>query len=277
MWNTGTSPTPFRTFSNLLISPQDSRLLNLTQMLRPLISISLLLIAACDSTPTQWGYDGSIGPATWGELDSSFSTCATGRSQSPIDIVTADLVAEDMPELVCDYGTVAVNIVNNSHAIELTVPEGSMLQVGGREYQLQQFHFHGPSEHTIDGEHAAMEMHMVHKDAEGNLAVISALIDEGAENGALASAWQHLPSAINQPLTPAGATVDIAAVLPEDRSYLSYSGSFTTPPCTEGVAWYMFRQRIQLSPEQIAAFRGVMPPNNRPVQPTNGRIIRTTR
>lgn len=242
----------------------------------------LLVLAACgastkSSQPAHWGYEGEHGPEHWAAVDPAFSACASGRAQSPVDIVTSATVSEELPELVCAYGTAPLAIVNNGHAIQVDVPPGDILMQGPNEYALKQFHFHGPSEHTVDGAHAPMEMHLVHADANGRLAVVGVLIREGAQNAALAPAWSHLPASAGQEVEPAGVQIDVAALLPETLGYWHYDGSLTTPPCTEGVRWFVLREPITLSRAQIDAFRAIVHPNNRPVEPLDGRIVKSSR
>ena len=223
-----------------------------------------------------WGYQGEHGPEHWAEMDPKFSACASGSAQSPINIVTSDAIAEDLPELVCAYGTAPLAIVHNGHAIQVNLPAGNLLQVGPDEYALKQFHFHGPSEHVLDGVHSPMEMHLVHAAADGSLAVVGVMIREGAENAARKAAWENLPRERGDVLEPAGVEVDVAALLPNDLGYYHYIGSLTTPPCSEGVTWFVLRTPIELSKGQIDSFRAIIQSNNRPVEPLNGRIVKSS-
>jgi len=241
----------------------------------------LMLVSACGGgaeakEKPHWGYQGEHGPEHWAEMDPKFSACASGSAQSPIDIVTSDAVAEDLPELVCAYGTAPLAIINNGHAIQVNLPAGDLLQVGPDEYALKQFHFHGPSEHVLDGIHSPMEMHLVHAAADGSLAVVGVMIREGAENAALKAAWGNLPSERGAELEPAGVEVDVAALLPNNLGYYHYSGSLTTPPCSEGVNWFVLRTPIELSKGQIDSFRTIIQANNRPVEPLNGRTVKSS-
>ena len=166
-------------------------------------------------------------------------------------------------------------MVFNGHSIQENESGSSSLTVGGKRFSLEQFHFHSPSEHTIDGRHSPMEMHLVHKGADGEVAVVGVMIEAGEENAALEVLWQNLPTVENR-ANRTQMQIDVGAVLPADHDYLHYTGSFTTPPCTEDVRWMMMRQPIQLSKAQIAAFRAIINNNNRPVQPLNGRAIESS-
>lgn len=218
----------------------------------------------------EWGYTGDTGPSHWGELSPEYALASAGRAQSPIDLVGAE--AADLPAIEFDYRPVAVNVVFNGHSIQENESGTSSVTVGGKRYSLEQFHFHSPSEHTIDGRHSPMEMHLVHKAADGEVAVIGVMIEQGAENAALEPLWDNLPTAENR-ARRAEMKIDVAAALPASGDYLHYTGSFTTPPCTEDVRWMMMREPIELSRAQIAAFRAIINNNNRPVQPLNDRAI----
>lgn len=220
-----------------------------------------------------WSYSGDTGPEHWGSLSGEFETCDTGTEQSPVDI--SDPTPEAEGELIFEYVPAPLEIVNNGHTIQVNYEAGSAVVIDGRRYELVQFHFHAPSEHTRDGEHSAMEMHLVHEDAAaGDLAVVGAWIEPGdAATPGLAPVWEHLPAQEGPPAKIDGVEVDAAALLPEDRSSFRYPGSLTTPPCTQGVSWVMLRAPINLSEDQIEAFRAIIDGNNRPVQPLNDRTI----
>ncbi len=217
-----------------------------------------------------WGYTGDTGPAYWGELNPEYILCETGTSQSPINI---DKVSQlDLANIDFSYQPSPLTIVNNGHTIEVTYADGSFIELDGVRYNLKQFHFHAPSEHEIDGQLAAMELHLVHKTDEGKIAVVGILFKEGAENAALSSVWAHLPAAAGAEQTY-NAAVDAALLLPADKTSFRYAGSLTTPPCTEGVSWLLMTEAQEMSPEQLSQFTTIYDGNNRPVQPLNGREI----
>jgi carbonic anhydrase len=166
---------------------------------------------------------------------------------------------------------------NNGHTIQINYSEGDTLAIGGKAYQLVQYHFHAPSEHTIDGRHFPMEMHMVHKAADGQLAVIGVLIDEGRHNTAFDPVWGSLPKEKGVETHLTAVSVDVDQLLPKARTTYRYEGSLTTPPCSEGVAWLVMTTPISLSVEQIGQFTAIVKANNRPVQPLNGRTVVTDR
>ena len=219
----------------------------------------------------EWGYEADNGPAKWGELDPSYALAKTGKRQSPIDIPASRLEGTDLPELSFDYRPAKIDLVYNGHTIQNTEDAPNHLQADGKTYELKQFHFHAPSEHTIDGEHTAMEMHLVHKTKADRIAVVAVMIREGQENAAFKPLWKHLPNPSEKHV--GGDPINAAALLPTERKYFRYDGSFTTPPCTEGVTWFVLKTPIELSTEQIATFKKIIQGNNRPVQLLNDRKI----
>jgi carbonic anhydrase len=232
-----------------------------------------VIVGACTNGDhgVHWGYSGDVGPEHWGDLSPEFAIAKTGREQSPVDISNPRVVAQAPIEIT--YRPGALEVVNNGHTIQVNCPAGSTLDVDGTRYDLQQFHFHSPSEHTIGGRHAALEMHLVHADAAGALAVVAVMLEEGAHNGAFDPVWSNMPEHAGPPVRPAGVTVDPGALLPVRRGCFRLPGSLTTPPCSEGVQWLVMDAPVELSSRQITAFRRIYHGNNRPVQPLNDRVI----
>jgi carbonic anhydrase len=225
----------------------------------------------------QWSYRGATGPDHWGDLSPEYVLAKTGKHQSPVDIATSRVVRKDASPLVLSYRPTSLEIMNNGHTVEDDYHGGGVLAIGGHEYTLAQFHFHSPSEHVIDGKHAPMEMHLVHKDAQGRLAVVGVLIQEGASHPELALLWEHLPDSPGRAEAVAGAEVNASKLLPGSLACYRYTGSLTTPPCSEDVAWFVLQEPIQASADQIAAFRRVIDGNNRSTQPLNDRVITLSR
>ena len=217
----------------------------------------------------EWGYEGETGPEHWAALDPEFQTCATGLEQSPVDIPAGAPVRAD--DVAYDYQPSALTIADNGHAIQVDYDEGSGITIGDGTYALRQFHFHSPSEHTVDGEAADMELHLVHQDEAGALAVVGVLLVEGAANPALEPIWAHLPDAPGPATLIEGPIIDADDLLPADRSSYGYPGSLTTPPCLEGVTWHVLAESVELSAEQLATFREIHDGTNRPVQALNER------
>jgi len=217
-----------------------------------------------------WGYEPDNGPAHWGTLDPAFNACAMGKEQSPIDL-TAGQDADPLA-IEFDYRRTDIAIENNGHTIQVNPDPGSAIVLNEVRFDLLQFHFHHASEHTVDGNQLPLEMHLVHRNDGGSLAVVGVLFDEGPANDALAPVWTHLPP------EPAAARavegeLDLASLLPATRKTWRYPGSLTTPPCTEGVNWIVFTETLSMSAEQITAFGAIHPNNFRPVQPLGDRVL----
>ncbi len=218
-----------------------------------------------------WAYDGRGGPQAWGKLRPEFATCASGRRQSPIDI--RDGLALELEPVQFDYHPSRFGVIDTGHTVQVNVAPGNSIDIGGRRYELLQFHFHRPSEERIDGRRFDMVAHLVHKDAEGRLAVVAVLLERGAAQPLVQTVWNHLPLEKGEE-APARLTLDLNELLPTQRGYYTYMGSLTTPPCSEGVLWVVLQQPMQVSGTQIDIFSRLYPMNARPIQQASGRIIK---
>ena len=196
--------------------------------------------------------------------------CEAGRDQSPIDI--DDAVVGPPSTLKFNYSSVPLVVVNNGHTIQVNYAGGSTVSIDGDIYDLLQFHFHTPSEHTAEGTASAMEVHLVHGNDAGELAVVGIMMEQGDAHPAIDTVWSHIPAETGMNEVES-ATINAADLLPDSITYFSYAGSLTTPPCSEGVRWNVMQEPIQVSTEQIAAFEALYQVNARPLQPTNGRLI----
>ena len=230
----------------------------------------------------EWHYEGANGPAQWGRLSPKFAACSDGRSQSPIDIAnttrgaTTALRTQFAPaELRIAHHDHIADGINNGHTIQINYAGADALTLGDASYQLAQYHFHSPSEHTVAGKHFPMEMHMVHKSADSRLAVVAVFIAEGRHNKAFDPVWANLPAQKGIETHLSAVKVDVDQLIPAARTSYRYDGSLTTPPCSEGVRWIVMTTPIELSNEQVGAFTRLVKDNNRPVQPLNGRTVLT--
>ncbi|HHL39116.1 MAG TPA: carbonic anhydrase family protein [Deltaproteobacteria bacterium] len=219
-----------------------------------------------------WGYEGEGGPEHWGDLSDKFRACKEGTSQSPIDIRGAKKA--NLPEIRFNYSTSKLSVINNGHTIKLNYDRGSTITVGGKTYELVQFHFHSPSEHKIDGKAYDMVAHLVHMNTDKELAVVSVLFKIGAKNAVVDTIWKNLPDTVGKEKTLTDVTIDVRGILPFDRSYYHYMGSLTTPPCSEGVSWYVLKEPVEVSRDQVSTFTSLFPKSVRPVQPINEREIK---
>ena len=243
-----------------------------------LLALSIPIIGVLASpTPTKagedspdWSYGGAANPTQWGRLGHDFALCETGRDQSPIDIDNA--VLGTPADIVFNYSEAPLVVVNNGHTVQVNYEKGSTVSINGEEYELLQFHFHTKAEHTLSRRAAAMELHFVHRNEEGKLAVVGVMMEKGKAHPSIDTIWQHIPGA-GETNAVEGVTMNVASLLPNGSTYYSYSGFLTTPPCSEGVSWNVLAKPIQVSEEQIAAFEQLYQVNARPIQPTNGRII----
>lgn len=244
------------------------------------LAAAVLVAAGCASDPgpagslaAVWSYSGATGPANWGSLRPEYAACGSGKSQSPIDI-PASVSSAPLAGLAFAYDATAGTLVDNGATLEVDFTnEENTLTVGGKAYTLVRFHFHAHSEHTFASSPAPLEMHMVHKASDGALAVVSVSFTEGAENAPLREVFAKMPTA-SATSTALQASIDPKALLPTDDRGWSYGGSLTTPPCTEGVSWFVYEKRVEVSKAQLAAFTSKYAQSARPVQPLNGRVVR---
>jgi len=209
-----------------------------------------------------WSYEGETGPEQWARLSSDFASC-TGSMQSPINL--ADASSPDGESLLkTSYTTEEANVVDTGHVLQVNT-SGGTLSIRGQTYALQQFHVHTPSEHTVKGERYAAEIHLVHEADDGQRAVLGLLVEEG-------SSPPHLDDWIVEPDTTVP-RYNVARLLPSRRSYYTYEGSLTTPPCSEGVRWVVMNTPLQASEEHLDALRALHDGNARPTQPRNDRTV----
>lgn len=235
-----------------------------------LLALSLVSASACAS---YWSYDGKGSPEHWGNLDDAWKTCLSGKNQSPINI-DFTLNAHLTP-LETHYTDGPTTLINNGHTIQAGEAKSTRdtIVLDGKTWTLQQFHFHAPSENTIHGKTYAMEMHLVHSNAEGELVVVAVMFDQGAKNEALEELWRKMPAQAGQSATLATA-LDLNRLLPDNKTYWRFSGSLTTPPCSEGVTWIVLKHPLTLSADQLEKFSHTLHhANNRPVQSLHGRVV----
>ncbi|MCL2590029.1 MAG: carbonic anhydrase [Betaproteobacteria bacterium] len=222
--------------------------------------------------PPHWGYDGDGAPEHWGQLSPEFAMCSIGVNQTPINIEGA--LNAGVKPLKLHYKNGSQTIVNNGHTVQVNVAAGNTLNLDDKTFELQQFHFHTPSENLVNGKSFPLEAHFVYKNSEGELAVLALMFKEGKTvNKQLEEIWKVMPKEKGEPVALAK-EVDVQALLPKHRAYYRFSGSLTTPPCTEGVRWLVLKDALSISKEQVEQFSAVVHHhNNRPVQPLYGRVI----
>ena len=218
-----------------------------------------------------WDYGSTNGPRHWGDLSPEFHACSSGHRQSPIDI--RDTQKADLPEIVFEYKPSPLRIIDNGHTVMINYQSGSYVMVGDQRYQLKQFHFHRPSEEKIHGKSADMSVHLVHDNGSGKLIVVAILLQAGEDNPLIHELWKNLPKEQEKEEVLDSIQIDISQLLPQDRSYYTFEGSLTTPPCSENVTWIVLTHATSVSAAEIDQFSQLYRNDARPTQPLYGRTI----
>ncbi|MGY5369525.1 carbonic anhydrase [Enterobacter oligotrophicus] len=235
-----------------------------------LLALSMISASAYAS---HWSYEGEGAPEHWSELDDAYKTCLSGMNQSPINI---DSTAKaHLTPLQTHYSDGPITLTNNGHTIQAgeKADTRDSITLDNQTWTLQQFHFHAPSENTVHGKKFAMEMHLVHKNASGELVVVAVMFDKGAANSELEKLWGVMPGKVDQNVTITP-NLDLNKLLPETKTFWRFSGSLTTPPCSEGVTWIVLKEPMSVSAKQLEKFTHTMHhDNNRPVQSLHGRLV----
>lgn len=247
------------------------------QLITTSAALALILVAggalASEKGHVHWGYGGEEGPEHWGDVSEEFATCKTGTAQSPIDIVSGDAKQGDLKAIEFHYASMMdPEVTNNGHTIQINYAPGSYAVMNGVRYDLLQFHFHAPSEETIDGKHGDLNAHLVHKSADGKLAVVGVLLNKGDKGNAVLNTIAGAMPA-HEGKQVAKGEINVADLLPADQAYFNFQGSLTTPPCSEGVNWHVMANMVSITEDQIKAYTGIYSKTNRPTQATNGRPI----
>lgn len=226
------------------------------------------------ASSSAWSYEGRAGAEHWGRLKPEYASCATGQRQSPIDL--RDGIAVDLEPIQFAYSPASFRVVDSGHNLQVAIYGGGF-NLLGKNFDLIRILFHRPAEMTIDGQTFDMDAQLVHKSEDGKLAIVSVLLEQGAENPLVQMVLNHLPLEKGGQVAPPTQRIDVSRLLPVNRRYFTFMGSLTTPPCTEEVLWLVLRQPQQISPEQLTIFQRLYTPNARPVQPGFGRIIKESR
>ena len=238
---------------------------------RTVVNDGFTVETAGHSAAPHWDY---TNPALWGD-ETAYATCSNGVEQSPIDIVTANTTTGTLGDISADYHDVPLVLTNNGHTLQVEYEAGSSITINGQSYDLLQFHFHNQSENTVDGTVYDMEAHFVHKNADGELAVLGLFIngDSTGDNANFTPIFDNFPTTEVSHQSVANLTVNGGDLLPVDKSYFHFDGSLTTPPCTEAVSWNVLKTPVSVSAAQLAQFTAIMSGNKRPVQPIGSRTV----
>ncbi|ACK67145.1 Carbonate dehydratase [Rippkaea orientalis PCC 8801] len=231
-------------------------------------SFPSLIAAVAGEKHHEWNYEE---PHKWGELTREYQACKLGQQQSPIDLES--FVASSLQPIEISYQQIPLRIVNNGHTIQINTNPGNYIIVDGEKFDLLQFHFHHPSEHSLKRETYPMELHLVHQNKQGTLAVLAVFLKEGQENTHLKALWEAMPSHKIPEKLIDNVRVSLEDLLPKNPSIYRYFGSLTTPPCSEIVHWVIFQNPLEISATQIQKFHEIFPLNARPTQPINRRFI----
>jgi carbonic anhydrase len=218
---------------------------------------------------THWSYEGDTGPQNWAGLGGVSRICATGSRQSPVNITGGKKPLRAPVRL--EYQASPATIQNTGLTIDITPQSGGGLINDGVRYDLKNFVFHSPSEHAIDGRKAALEVQFIHQNEAGETLIVSVLSDVGVADPVLASLWTYLPQDPGRALPLSDLLVNAQDLMPSSQDFYVYSGSLTTPPCTEGVTWMVFTSTLSVSPEQADALQRLIGANARPLQAQNRR------
>lgn len=224
--------------------------------------------------PIKWGYSGNIAPEYWGSLSEKYSMCKTGKNQSPVNILNKKSVGTtSLPGFDVRYRDVPLKIINNGNSIQVNYPLGSYIELNNKRFHLLHFNFRTPSEHQLDGFNYPMEMQVTHKDSKGNLVIIAIVFIEGKGNLALHDILRKLPKDVGKEHLHEKIIINPSRFFPAEKKFYKYTGSLTTPPCSEGVYWVVFKRTMEASASQIARMHSLLGDNNRPVQKIHGRTI----
>lgn len=238
------------------------------------LALGAMALVASDAHQAHWGYTGKYSPEHWGDISPETHMCKAGKNQSPINITKSVGVDAELEAIGFHYKSAAHEVLNNGHTIQVNVEGGSFITVDGIDFELKQFHFHTPSENTLEGQSFPLEAHFVHAAKDGSLAVVAVLFKEGKENAILSKVWHEMPHKAGASKKMQISAKELNAFLPKERDYFRFEGSLTTPPCSEGVRWLVLKEQEEASKEQVAKFLHVMHhPNNRPVQPIGARRV----
>lgn len=239
-----------------------------------LATLTLSQAYAASGHGAHWSYEGKEGPDNWGNISEEFKTCKLGKEQSPLDINTKLVKKSAANQVRLNYKASSGELVNNGHTIQINLNDAGNATLGNVDYKILQFHFHTPSEEKIDGKSYPINAHLVHKSSDGKLGVIGIFFKEGSENAALKEIFNMLPK--KEGKLNLSKAFNPSDLLPKSSAHYAYSGSLTTPPCSESVSFFIMKNPIEMSSAQLTSFKKIFNMNARPVQPLNNRIIQSS-
>jgi carbonic anhydrase len=225
-------------------------------------------------TATPWAYTGDAGPNNWGRLRPEYTLCASGKRQSPVHIQSGSTLLGPAEPVQFNFEPGDGTVINTGRGIVVDVRGSNTISLRAARYQLVQLEFHAPSEIQIDGKRAAMSAHLIHRNDEGQLAIVVVLMEAGDANALIDKVWTYMPLDVNDRVRMPPGLLNLNELLPVDQRYYQFMGSLSTPPCTEGVLWVVLKTPLTVSPAQLRLFTQLYPMNARPVQALNDRPLR---
>lgn len=248
------------------------------KLLGVLAGLSISIVSSTQlaaEEPVKWGYQGRVGADYWGELSPDFALCSRGKNQSPVNINTNEATDIKQAPLVFDYSMLIPDkIKHTGNSIQVDVGLGNSVKIDGETFNLQYFNFHSPSEHTVNGKRFPFEAHFVHKNRDGELLVVAMMFIPGLADSTLTELWKQMPRKAGDENRLGAKTLQGLESEMKVSNYYRLNGSLTTPPCTEGVRWFVLKTPMTISAEQLHIFETTMGhTNNRPVQKLNARLI----
>ncbi len=260
-----------------------------TQIL--LISILAIVSACSSSSPVQeeviqnekeatpqapkdmwgWSYEGDRGPEHWAQLNPQYDMCSSGQKQSPINLQWQKPSSPN--PLKINYFESNAVITNTGYTFRLELTPESSINFNGIDYILEKIEFRTPSEHQLSGKSLPMEMQFYHRSSNGlKQAIITLFVISGRQAPWFDQFWESA-SSLDKFSSSASQKFNPQQFIPPRQTFYHYEGSLTHPPCLEGVQWFVFNTPLQLSPEQIAAFKAKYNSNNRPLHSNKNRKI----
>lgn len=251
--------------------PDAAKVDSITQAQTAPVTITSDTMPKAEDATLGWAYEGMNGPENWGNLKPEYILCKSGKFQSPINLKWSK--PKTGGEVLLNYKPTPLKLRDSGHNLEVVTEDGGSAMLHGQPYKLMQVEFHTPSEHQLSGNALPLEAHFVHKNKKGEIAIVSAILIQGAGNPEIEKLWSAWPNIVNAEVSTTNEEFNPMVLLPRKTTHYFYVGSLTTPPCTEGVKWFVLNTPVEISKEQIAAFRSHYANNARPLQNAKGRQV----
>ncbi|CAH1441635.1 unnamed protein product [Lactuca virosa] len=257
------------------------------------ILIALIIVFCAPFAISQEVYDESgftydmnspNGPDHWGEIHPEWRLCKKGKLQSPIDLTHKRVhTTSKLGKLNRDYKPANTTLINRGHDLMLRWVQGAgHIHINRTKYQLNQLHWHTPTEHTINGRRFNLELHLVHQSKNRRIAVVGILYKIGRRDSFLSKLEPYLKALCSKKgVEKRVGIIDPRKIKIGSKKYYRYIGSLTTPPCTENVIWTIAKKVRTVSRAQVRLIRKAVhddaEANARPLQPLNNRLLKLYR